>query len=358
RALRSMVPGRTLLFAAQALKRYPKDSPLWTRMLKQGVDYLTGPISDSQDGAWYWEVGTSGQPDAGRKDEKHLYGISFAIYALSAASLSTNDPNVLQIALGGFEWLEKHAHDAKNGGYYEAYARNGDLILTAPSPGMTDTIGTQYGLKSMNSHIHILESLTELFHASNGNAKVRVRLEEVFHVVRDRVFQKSGYLGLYFNPDWTCVSNVDSFGHDIETAFLLVEAATALGMPNETLTWQVARQLVDHALKFGWDEEHGGFYDSGTPEGKVTKEDKVWWTQAEGLNALKLMAEKFGKTTDKYVKAYAKQWDFINRFQVDHEFGGWYTEVETDGKPRKNLSKSDAWKDPYHQGRALFHLSR
>ena len=44
---------------------------------------------------------------------------------------------------------------------------------------------------------------------------------------------------------------------------MLVEAADALGMAEDERTWTVARRLVDHALDWGWDEEHGGFYDKG-----------------------------------------------------------------------------------------------
>ena len=56
----------------------------------------------------------------------------------------------------------------------------------------------------------------------------------------------------------------DSFGHDVETAYLLVEAAHALEKPDEVAqTWQVARGLVDHALDWGWDDDSGSFYDKG-----------------------------------------------------------------------------------------------
>ena len=42
-----------------------------------------------------------------------------------------------------------------------------------------------------------------------------------------------------------------------------MEAAEALGIPDDPATWRMARLLVDHALDWGWDEVHGGFYDKG-----------------------------------------------------------------------------------------------
>ena len=54
-------------------------------------------------------------------------------------------------------------------------------------------------------------------------------------------------------------------------------------MGNDAKTWKMARSLIDHALDFGWDDEHGGFYDKGDVfSGRAYDTTKVWWTQAEG----------------------------------------------------------------------------
>ena len=81
--------------------------------------------------------------------------------------------------------------------------------------------------------------------------------------MRDRIAVEPGALNLYLTRDWRAIPAHDSFGHDVETAFLLVEAAAALDVPDDPKTWQVARVLVDHALEWGWDEDSGGFYDKG-----------------------------------------------------------------------------------------------
>ena len=114
-------------------------------------------------------------------------------------------------------------------------------------------------------------------------------------------------MNLYLTRDWRAIPAHDSFGHDVETAYLLVEAAEALGMPDDAKTWQIARRLVDHALDWGWDDEHGGFYDKGESFGGPAYDSKkVWWTQAEGLNALLLMHHKFGDQTDRYWEGVPK----------------------------------------------------
>ncbi len=139
-------------------------------------------------------------------------------------------------------------------------------------------------------------------------------------------------MNLYLTRDWRAIPAHDSFGHDIETAYLLVEAADALGMPDDAETWRMARRLVDHALDWGWDDEHGGFYDKGESfGGPAFDRKKVWWTEAEGLNALLVMHHKYGRKTDRYARAFRKQWDFIETHMIDPDHGGWFAETTRDG---------------------------
>ena len=99
---------------------------------------------------------------------------------------------------------------------------------------------------------------------------------------------------------------------------MLVEAAEALGRAKDPQTWKVARLLVDHALDWGWDNEHGGFYDKGESfAGEAFDRKKVWWTQAEGLMRLLLMHEKFKRHTDRYGESFLKQWSFIEKHMID-----------------------------------------
>jgi mannobiose 2-epimerase len=328
-------------------------------------------------------------------DEKHVYGIAFAIYALSGVFEATEDDTALDLARRAFDWLERNAHDKVNGGYYEALARNGRPILTPqPSaagrpPRTTDAIGTRYGHKSMNTHIHVLEALTALARVWR-DPLVRTRLEETLVIVRDKIAVEPGCLNLFFTPDWRPVPDHDSFGHDVETAYLLLEAEEVLsgenavrprgaptlpdrGKPGERVrasarrlldrprdparTLAVARSLVDHALEFGFDAQRGGFYEKGAAWAPAHDRNKVWWTQAEGLNALLLMHEHFGRQTPDYFEAFQKQWDFIQRFQNDAKNGGWHETVAADGTAAPGQAKATVWKAAYHDGRALMNCA-
>ena len=117
------------------------------------------------------------------------------------------------------------------------------------------------------------------------------------------------------------------------------------------------RRLVDHALEFGFDIEQGGFFYEGTTLGRDLEKRKVWWVQAEGLNALLLMHERFGHGTPRYWEAFLKLWEFISNKQIDLDHGGWYATVVPDGTAIAKQRKSDRWTDGYHQGRALLNVS-
>lgn len=354
---------RMIWMAAQIAIDMPERAKEFSEYSKHGLAFLTGKMWDREHGGYYWSVDANGKPTDEHGREKHVYGISFALYAASTNYKATKDPNALEAAIRTFAWLEAKAHDAKNGGYYEAFSESCEKLLEisdkAGSP-TRDLIGTRYGFKSMNTHIHLLESLTALYEVW-PDAAARERLNEVFEIVRDKVCVMPGAMHLYFNPDWTPVPDLDSFGHDIETAYLLVEAAAALGQHQDAKAWRMAKALVDHALQFGWDEQRGGFYDEGATFRKVWISDKVWWVQAEGLNALLviddyLKRENRAAEAPRYGRAFLKQWEFIEKFQIDHKHGGWITQVSEEGVAKPGQSKSDQWKEPYHQGRALLNV--
>jgi mannobiose 2-epimerase len=155
----------------------------------------------SSTAGFFWAVDRNGQPATERGREKHVYGISFGIYAAAANYKATRDAQALNLAQRAFAWLDAHAHDARNGGYYEALTSAGPAYsgATAHAIGIkSDAIGTRYGYKSMNSHIHLLEAFTALYEVW-PDRKLRARLQETFDIVRDKiVVEQVGAMNLYF----------------------------------------------------------------------------------------------------------------------------------------------------------------
>jgi mannobiose 2-epimerase len=184
-----------------------------------------------------------------------------------------------------------------------------------------------------------------------------------------------GYLNLFFDRKWQPLSNSDSskayiisnpgldhisFGHNIETAYLLLDASQALYGKPDSLTLQVAKKLIDHTMDFGFDKEYYGLFDKGyrfAPENNVEIIDstKVWWAQAEAWHALALFADLYPQE-DKYRYAFGKMWNYITQEIIDPQYGGWYNSG-TDKNPwTTRQRKAHAWKGCYHDGRALMQV--
>ncbi len=349
-------------WTAAAFARYsPAHRERFASYARFGITFLDEVMRDKEFGGFHWMLDPRGRLDPGLGDEKHAYGISFVIYAAATAREVTGDDLALKVARDAFDWLDQHAHDAKHGGYFEALRRDGTPITAwtdgAPIARRTDRLGIYYGYKTMNVHIHLLEALTALSRVDRRPV-VTERLRELLGVVRDKIAVEPGALNLYLTPDWRALPAHDSFGHDVETAYLLVEAAEALGMPDDVRTWAVARSLVNHALDWGWDDELGGFYDKGESFGNPAWDrKKVWWTEAEGWNALLVMDRKFGRQTDRYRTAFRKQWNFIEKHLLDPVHGGWFAETTRDGQLIGDGAKANPWKANYHTSRAMMNVA-
>lgn len=338
--------------------------------MKLGFQFLRDKMWDKEYGGFYQLVNRSGQPIAEASSTKTAYGNSFAIYALAAYFASSQDSAGLDLAIRTFNWLEKHSHDKDHKGYFQHLDREGKPIKRPIDEPTTSDIG----YKDQNSSIHLLEAFTALYEVWK-DPLLKMRLEEMFFLVRDQITHDRGHLILFFEADWTPVSFADqeeevilqhrkldhiSFGHDVETAFLLMEAAQTLGLGDDPVTLAKSKKMLDHALEFGWDRELGGFYDEGYYFGeeavpRIIKDSKNWWAQAEGMNAILMMGLYFSDGPNDYLNKFQKQWAYIDAYLVDHENGDWYSGGKDKQPSIVKADKGHAWKGNYHQVRSLKH---
>ena len=267
-----------------------------------------------------------------------------------------------------FLWLEKHSHDPNYKGYYQHLQRDGTPVIRGADVKNTSDLG----YKDQNSSIHLLEAFTELYQVWK-DPLVKERLQEMLVLIRDKIVTPKGYLQLFFTPDWKPISfrdsseqsilqhrNLDhvSFGHDVETAYLMQEATEALGNMHDAKTLAIGKKMVDHALRNGWDDNLGGFYDEGyyfkdKPGITIINKSKNWWAQAEALNTLLIMAQLYPDDPMHYLQHFYKQWDYVQTYLIDHEHGDWYEEGLDNEPQRKTALKAQIWKGSYHNFRAL-----
>ncbi len=354
----SVFQGRMTWISSQMVVRHPEMKERFLPIAQHGLQFLNDVLWDKQYGGFFWGVDDKGAISPSYTDSKEMYGESFGLYGAAAAYQATHDSKALVLAQKEFRWMEEHAHDSRNGGYFEVVTREGKPIeadANGMPPQSTSRGGFLAGYKSMNTHIHLLEAMTQLYEVWKDDL-VRSRLQELLAIVRDKVCVDPGVMNLYFTNDWRPIPDHDSYGHDVETAYLMLEAEDVLGVPHGPKTERMAKMLVDHALAFGWDDRLGGFYGEGTTFGRPEEKSKDWWVEMEGLNALLLMHDKYGSQTDVYFRAFQKQLDFIENYQRDSEFRGFYQRVGEDGKPIAT-DKGQIWKAAYHDGRALLNVS-
>lgn len=354
----SVFQGRMTWISAQVAMRHPDLRAQFLPIAEHGLDFLNDVLWDKKYGGFFWGLDDDGHTTEAFGDRKELYGESFGLYGAAAAYEATHNPRALKLAQDEFRWMEAHAHDDKNGGYFEILTREGnpvkaDLVDVQAHKGPSGSFPVGY--KSMNTHIHLLEALSQLYEVWKDDA-LRNRLEEMLEIVRDKICVEPGVMNLYFTNDWKPVPDHDSYGHDVETAYLMLEAENSLGVTHDPRTERMAKMLVDHALVYGWDDARGGFYEDGTTFGQPEDLRKEWWVEMEGLNALLLMHEKYGSQTDLYFQVFQKQWNFIKTYQVDAQFHGIYPLVAADGTPVET-DKGGNWKAAYHDGRALMNVS-
>lgn len=354
-----------------AAEFFPDKKDHFLKIAGHGVQFLKEKMWDSEKGGFFNLVDHEGNVlKSGKSDRiiKEAYGNAFAIYGLAAYSRVSGDTAALSLAKKAFLWLDKHSYDRQFGGYFQFLEADGTPLKSGFN---------SVPPKDQNGSIHLLEAFTELYRVW-PDPLVRERLLMMLTLVRDRIAHPKGYLQLFLNEDLSPVSYRDSaedvrkknwlhdhisFGHDVEIAFLMLEASEIAGLENDTLTLRKAKQMVDHSIENGWDKEVGGFYEAGyyfKNQDTVTiiKNTKNWWAQAEGLNSLLLMSELFPDDPHNYKLLFLKEWEYIKTYLIDHEHGGWYPNG-TDNEPEAKLAmKSQIWKGNYHTSRALMNCMK
>lgn len=312
----------------------------------------------------------------GWREEKRTYGNAFGVYSLAALYELTKDENVLNLAKKSFHWIEEHSFDNQFKGYFQFLTREGKPFDRYSEYKTVATDEVEVGYKDQNSSIHLLEAYTELYNVWKDE-KLKEKLHALLLLIRDTITTPKGYMNLFFQNDWTPLSfrfedeatrksnfRLDhvSFGHDYETAFLMLEASYILGLENDIQTLITAKRMVDHAIENGFDKDAGGFYDGGyyfADEDKCTiiHQTKNWWAQAEALNILLLMSKIFPGEL-KYFETFLKEWEYVEKYLLDFENGDWF-EGGLDKQPHfKTGSKSHIWKCTYHTGRAMMNCIR
>ena len=311
----------------------------------RAYEYLTNHFLDKTYGAVYWAVDYMGHP---LDLKKQTYATAFAIYALSEYYKCSKDPGVLGEAKLLYRVMMEQTHDLVFGGYLEAFARDWsdltDLRLSAKDANEK---------KSMNTQLHVIEACANLYTVWPDKT-LKNNIEELLQLFATKIINpKNNHLSLFFEEDWTVKSSIVSYGHDIEAAWLLLEAAAIIKNENYLQQFkQISLQLAVAAAQ-GLDGDGGLWYEY-EPDADHLIKQKHSWPQAEAmvgyLNAWQLSGD------EKYLHYSLNAWSFIQQHIADKTGGEWVWGVYEDYGIMTQEDKVGMWKCPYHNSRACIEI--
>jgi mannobiose 2-epimerase len=236
---------------------------------ENGYRFLTEKFLDHKNDGYFWKTDITGKKLDSRKI---LYGHSFVIYALVEYYRASKSDEPLRRAMELYRLIQDYAHDRKNRGWIEHFTADWKPLSRHDSVAEVEVIG----YKSANTHLHLQESLTELYDATHHSG-VKQSLEEALEINKRYFYPENvGRSCLHREPNWNEVTAAGSvglsYGHNVEFAHLMIRTDNILG---RTEDWPHFYAQIDHALKFGFDHRRGGLYYSGMDDRPASDTTKV-----------------------------------------------------------------------------------
>lgn len=324
-----------LLWTFSTAYRMLKDEKYLT-LANRAQRYFLDHFIDPEYGGSFYTLNADGTPLAMQKD---TYQNAFAIYGLSEHHRTTGNMESLNAAIVIYRKMIEHAYDHVNGGIIQSFTRDWQMVEVI-SP------------KTMNTNLHVLEAFTNLYRVWKDEG-LKKYLQEEIDVMSNKVLNReTWHEQLFFTMDWKSQRDIDSYGHDIEFSWLLVEAAEVLG--NEEILKDVrsiAVKLAAVQLEEGIDKNGAMMYEK---ESDRLNANLDWWPQTETvvgcLNAWQISGDR------KFLNAAVHTWEWIKIYMIDREYGEWYGSVNSSGNQMKNRVKADQWRCPYHNSRMGFEI--
>lgn len=311
---------------------------------KHAFRFLTDRCLDREKGGVYWSLRYDGAP---LDYSKHTYAQAFAVYGLSAYYEASGDPAALETARGLFRLIEEKCRD--EGGYLEAFDRD-----FRPASNEKLSENGVMAQRTMNTLLHVFEGCAGLYQAS-GDPDAGRAMREILGIYTEKIFdplrcrQK-----VFFDMDYHSLIDLHSYGHDIESSWLMDWGTALLG--DEALTRRVAQ--VDQALACTiYDRAYRDRSVLNECERGVDDTHRVWWVQAEAVLGFLNAWEKSGE--DRFRDAALDVFRYIQDVLVDPRPGSeWFWRVDEKGVPDRSRPLVEPWKCPYHNGRMCLEIIR
>lgn len=318
-------------------------NPSYREVADHAYAYVCQHFIDHEFGGVYWEVDYLGNPV---QSKKQTYAQGFALYAFSEYYRATKVPDALELSIGLFKLIESFCKDSVKGGYWEAFTQDWQ-----PLEDMRLSDKDENEAKTMNTHLHILEPYTNLLRIWPDDDLLRAQ-RELIGTFSGKIYNpQTGHLQLFFNEDWQVKGTVVSYGHDIESAWLLWEAAEMIGDQDLLNKIEPICLHIAEAAREGLMDDGSMAYEL---KGNYLDKERHWWVQAEAVVGFSYM-HRLNNDED-YKGISAALWKYIRQQLVDSENGEWYWSRLDNGEVNRVEDKAGFWKCPYHNGRMCLEM--
>lgn len=320
---------------------------------KHGYEFLIKHCVDKEYGGIFWSLNYDGTP---LDTTKHTYNQAFCIYALASYYEASKDREALELAFNLFRLIEEKCTDEV--GYLEAFTRDF-------KPESNEKLSENGVLadKTMNTLLHVFEAYTELYRVTGvlpewreEANEVRCRLAWMMDLFADKIYNPAKRRQeVFFDKDYNTILDLHSYGHDIETAWLIDRGVEVLGEEAyEEKMSPITQALTEQIYRVAFD----GHSLANECDRGVVNENRIWWVQAETVVGFLNGYEKTPEHSE-YRDAALAVWEFIKEHVVDQRFGSeWFWEVRADGTPIEGRPIVEPWKCPYHNGRMCIEVMK
>lgn len=312
---------------------------------RHGYKFLKEHCLDRTNGGIYWSLRADGTPE---DTTKHTYNQAFCIYALSSYYEATGDAEGLKTAFELFELIEEKCTDEV--GYLEAFT-----VDFKPESNEKLSENGVMAAKTMNTLLHVFEAYTQLYKVSKDE-RVGARLGWIMDTFADKIYNPERHRQeVFFDENYHSIIDLHSYGHDIETAWLMDHGVDVLGEESyRSKLSPITKDLTAQIYKIAFD----GHSLANECDKGVVNEHRIWWVQAESVVGF-LNGYQRDRSHAEYLEAALRQWEFIKEYVIDKREGSeWFWEVDKNGKPYPDRPIVEPWKCPYHNGRMCMEIMR
>ncbi|MDY2657580.1 MAG: AGE family epimerase/isomerase [Candidatus Limiplasma sp.] len=307
--------------------------------------FLTDVCMDSTHGGVVWEVSYDGRVMDGTK---HTYNQAFAIYALCAYYELTHRKEALEQALELMRLIECRCRDEK--GYLEAFTQD-----FQPTSNEKLSENGVMAYRTMNTLLHVFEAYSGLY-AVTHDELVADKLRGMIHLYLEKIYNPSRKRQeVFFDEAYRSLIDLHSYGHDIESAWLLDWGCSLL--EDDALLERLRASLQEMTRQVYREAFVQGSLLNECDRGEVNA-TRVWWVQAEAMVGF-LHAWQLKPEETEFRDAVIAIWQYIQQHIIDQRPGSeWFWEADANGNPNMAKDIVEPWKCPYHNGRMCMEIIR